>query len=71
MSLGGRSIELWIHNICPACWTEQEGPKGRRLRLPVPKHGPDDVCCWCGEPNAYGIYKRANPEVTPCKGKHK
>jgi hypothetical protein len=63
--------EPWIHNICPACWTEQEGPDGLILSRPVPKQGPVDVCCWCGAINPYGIYKRANPEETPCKGKHK
>jgi hypothetical protein len=62
-------MSLWTHNICWDCWNEQEG-RPRQPSLPKLGETPSDVCCWCGKPNTDGIYKRADPEETRCKGKH-
>ena len=56
----------WTHNICLRCWRRLEGE-----RQPVTANQDLDTCCWCGEMNNDGIYKRADPAQLGCSAKHK
>jgi hypothetical protein len=29
-----------------------------------------ETCCWCGQENESGIYRRENPETLACGGRH-
>lgn len=57
-------MSRWAHSICSACFRLK-----RPGVQPVALIGPPlAVCCWCGKPNADGIYYRDDPEKVPCKG---
>ena len=57
----------WTHAICERCWADRQDG-----REPVRLEDPDtETCCFCGEATMSGIYLRADPLYTPCRGKHK
>lgn len=52
-------MSQWTHPQCAACF-RRERPRLAPFRL-TPEHRTAEVCCWCGEPTAAGIYNRADP----------
>ena len=55
---------VWLHAICAECWNRREPGK------PVTAQAGSQVCCFCGERRAAGIYVRENPAHLHCKGQH-
>lgn len=55
----------FTHNICNSCWVKRH-PNRRPLQI----DGPPDLCCFCGEANADGIYVRHDPDELFCKREH-
>lgn len=56
----------WTHSICSSCYKEHEGD-----RVPTAvKDTRTEVCCFCGEMTAEGIYYRYDPSQILCKGQH-
>jgi hypothetical protein len=58
-------VSVWNHAICAECWFERN-PGRRPVRLVDPEV---EVCCYCREKRAAGIYVRGEPAATPCLGK--
>jgi hypothetical protein len=48
----------WNHPQCDVCWTEERGFEAvaTRLRYPLVSQ-----CCYCGQWNRSGIYRRVEP----------
>jgi len=55
-------MSAWTHACCPACYERFEPG-----RYPAQMVGEHEPCCWCGADN-HGIYYRADPATTPCRG---
>jgi hypothetical protein len=51
--------------MCEACWAERF-PQREPTRT-VERYQ-EEACCFCGKPNASGVYYRKDPAETPCKG---
>ena len=59
-------MSKWTHSICAECWGKKNPD-----RQPVKTiDGPREVCCFCGQSHASGIFIRHNPEELRCEGKH-
>lgn len=61
------SVKLeWTHAICDNCWDEQNPDR------PSPRthEGSHETCCFCSQGTISGIYVRADPKETACKGVH-
>lgn len=64
-------MSRWTHAICAPCWNERhpERPIETTSRI-VESFRIDEPCCFCGETTSAGIYLRADPQTTLCKGEH-
>lgn len=59
-------MSKFTHSICEDCWN-QRNPD--RIAHRVTDVDPE-ACCFCAKAHSSGIYVRANPAETPCKGQH-
>jgi len=59
-------MSKWNHSMCILCWRLRRGNR-EPFRLKDPK---ETICCFCGEKHQSGIFVRADPESTICKGEH-
>lgn len=57
---------MWRHSICVECWNEKN-PDRQAHRL---VEAEENKCCFCGKQHSSGIFVRADPNETPCKGQH-
>lgn len=55
----------WTHVMCEPCWN-QEGPNRTPVRV---RDRTWERCCWCGQSTLSGIYRRADPQTTPCRAR--
>lgn len=52
----------WTQPCCLGCWHERNGED----RIPPRVVNPEsEVCCYCGESEASGIYVRVDPQSVP------
>jgi hypothetical protein len=59
-------MSRWTHAICAKCYEEREPSRGATVLL----NPPVEQCCFCGQMTAGGVYYRADPATTLCKGVH-
>lgn len=50
--------------VCVEDWNRLNPDKPVRPEQPVDA-GPDEVCCYCGQPTRSGIYVRVDPDTVP------
>jgi hypothetical protein len=62
------SRSSWTHSICAECWFHRN-PKQQPLKM---SHEIRSVerCCFCFITHRDGIYMRADPKETLCRGVH-
>lgn len=54
------------HPICVTCWMIRNPTRGLpERRLDTGSY----PCCFCDERTAWGLFVRASPGSTPCRGK--
>lgn len=59
-------MSVWTHAICLVCWRLQHPDSEPVISSSL---GPE-VCCFCGQLTAAGIYVRHDPAETKCRGEH-
>ncbi len=52
----------WTHRICENCWNIKN-PDREPVKV---KDGEKEICCFCSEETASGIYVRHNPQELKC-----
>lgn len=58
--------DQWTHAICRACYELHEPG-----RIPIAVEAPEvEYCCFCDALTCEGIYYRADPRTTLCRGIH-
>lgn len=61
-------MSKWTHSCCDNCFNKKfPNVEAARLKEEFRDEKPDK-CCFCGNGHGSGIFLRANPESTLCKG---